>query len=98
MTDPKHTAKVISKWLNEQEFHIMKWPPQSPGLNPIKNMWQLLKRWLLRNYDCPPCGIHELWDRIGHNWYQITAEEFQKFIKSMPDRCRAVVEADGFYI
>jgi hypothetical protein len=36
--DPKHTAKVVSKWLNEQEFHVMKWPPQSPDLNPIKNM------------------------------------------------------------
>ncbi|EIE89016.1 hypothetical protein G6F46_007667 [Rhizopus delemar] len=95
--DPKHTAKVVAKWLNEQEFYVMKWPPQSPDLNPIENMWQLLKRRLFRNYDCPPCGIHELWDRIVHTWYQITAEECQKFIKSMPDRCRAVIEADGFY-
>ncbi|KAG0890664.1 hypothetical protein G6F66_012490 [Rhizopus arrhizus] len=96
--DPKHTAKVVSKWLNEQEFHVMKWPPQPPDLNPIENMWQLLKRRLFRNYDCPPCGIHELWDRIGHTWYQITAEECQKFIKSMPERCRAVIEVDGLYI
>ncbi|KAG0926803.1 hypothetical protein G6F25_014096 [Rhizopus arrhizus] len=95
---PKHTAKVVSKWLNEQEFHVMKWPPQSPDLNPIENMWQLLKRRLFRNYGCPPCGIHELWDRIGRTWYQITAEECQKFIKSMSERCRAVIEADGLYI
>ncbi|KAG1536131.1 hypothetical protein G6F49_013039 [Rhizopus delemar] len=96
--DPKHTAKVVSKWLNEQDFHVMKWPPQSPDLNPIENMWKLLKRRLFRSYDCPPCGIHELWDCIGHTWYQITAEECQKFIKSMPDRCSAVIEANGFYI
>ncbi|KAG1128666.1 hypothetical protein G6F38_012924 [Rhizopus arrhizus] len=96
--DPKHTAKVVSKWLNEQEFHVMEWPPQSPDLNPIENMWQLRKRRLFRNYDSPPCGMHELWDRIGHTWYQITAEECQKFIKSMPERCRAVIEADGLYI
>ncbi|KAG0975580.1 hypothetical protein G6F28_012879 [Rhizopus arrhizus] len=83
--DPKHTAKVVSKWLNEQEFHIMEWPPQSQDLNPIENMWQLLKRRLFRDYDCPPCGIHELWDRIGHTWYQITAEECQKFIKKTWD-------------
>jgi hypothetical protein len=36
--DPKHTAKVVSKWLNEQEFHVMKWPSQLPGLNTIENM------------------------------------------------------------
>ncbi|KAG1329243.1 hypothetical protein G6F63_011457 [Rhizopus arrhizus] len=34
------------------------------------------------NYDSPPCGIHELWDRIGHTWYQITAEECQTLIKT----------------
>ncbi|KAG0924596.1 hypothetical protein G6F29_013269 [Rhizopus arrhizus] len=96
--DPKHTAKVVSKRLNEQEFHVMEWPPQSQDLNPIENMWQLLKRRLFRNYDWPPCCIHELWDRIGHTWYQITAEKCQKFIKSMPERCRAVIEADDHYI
>ena len=94
----KHTAKVVSKWPNEQEFHVMKWPSQSPDLNPIENMWQLLKSRLFRNYDSPPCGIHELWDRIGHTWYQITAEECQTLIKSMPIQCRAVIEADGFCI
>ncbi|KAG0804959.1 hypothetical protein G6F18_012334 [Rhizopus arrhizus] len=75
-------TKVVSKWPNEQEFHVMKWPPQSPDLNPIENMWQLLKSRLFRNYDSPPCGIHELWDRIGHTWYQITAEECQMLIKT----------------
>jgi hypothetical protein len=36
--DSKHTAKAVSKRLNEQEFHVMKWPPQSPDLSPIENM------------------------------------------------------------
>ena len=36
--DPKHTSKIVKKWLQEQDFKVMEWPVQSPDLNPIENM------------------------------------------------------------
>ena len=33
--DPKHTAKITTKWLKENGISILEWPPQSPDLNPI---------------------------------------------------------------
>lgn len=36
--DPKHTSKLVTKYLSEQEYSVTVWPPQLPDLNPIENM------------------------------------------------------------
>ena len=96
--NPKHTAKSVREWLSEQQFGVMEWPVQSPDLNPIENMWALLKRRLYRSYEAPPKGMCELWDRIKETWYNITKEECQKVIETMPDRCRQVIAKKGYWI
>ena len=42
--DPKHTSKVVAKWLKDNEVKVLKWPSQSLDLNPIKNVWAELKK------------------------------------------------------
>ena len=32
--DPKHTSKVVAKWLKDNKVKVLKWPSQSPDLNP----------------------------------------------------------------
>jgi len=96
--DPKHTAGSVKEWLSNQEFEVMKWPAQSPDLNPIENMWATLKKRLYRDYERPPKGIIEHWERIAETWYKITKEECQKVIDTMPDRCRQVITKKGYWI
>jgi transposase len=96
--DPKHAAKAVREWLSDQPFQVMKWPAQSPDLNPIENMWAMLKTKLYRNYERPPRGINEHWERIHETWYRITKEECQKVIETMPERCRQVIKTKGHWI
>lgn len=36
--DPKHTAKVTKKFLEDNSINVLEWPSSSPGLNPIEHL------------------------------------------------------------
>lgn len=76
--------------------HLWWWghPGYSPDLNPIEHLWTTLK-WKLNEYDNPPSGVWELWDRVVEKWGEITEEDCQRLIRSMPRRLKAVVSAHG---
>ena len=74
----------------------MIWPAQSPDLNPIDHLWTHLKK-KLAEYEEPPKGILELWNRAEGEWNKIEKEVCQNLIESMPRRIEAVLSAKGGY-
>ena len=67
----------------------MKWPAQTPDMNPIENLWSILKRRLAR-YNNPPSGVHELWERTQQEQYNIEPQIIKNLIDSMPRRLKAL--------
>ena len=81
--DPKHTSKLAQKWFEDQGITILAWPSQSPDLNLIEHLWTLLKHKVLA-YEVLASGVWQLWERAAVDWDNITAEECQRLIESMP--------------
>jgi len=51
----------------------------------------------LGEYEQPPKGVLELWERIEEEWNKIDVLVYQNLIESMPRRMAAVIKAKGGY-
>ena len=58
---PCHKAKVVMSSFSEQDFEIMDWPPQSPDLNPIENLWKTLG---VKVMERNPTNTEDLWVKL----------------------------------
>ncbi|CAK9796240.1 Transposable element Tcb1 transposase [Anthophora quadrimaculata] len=90
--DPKHTARLVKDWLLYYAPRQLGSPPQSPDLNPIEHVWELLTR----KIDHTTVNSKEsLKEALTKAWSEITISETENLVLSMPRRLRAVIEARG---
>ncbi|GFW73056.1 transposable element Tcb1 transposase [Trichonephila clavipes] len=91
--DPKHTARVVRKWLLYNVRKQVKTPPQSPDLNPIEHLWDYLDR-QIRTLEIKT--KNDLKKALLEKWQKIPSFVTQNLVKSVPSRLRAVIKAKGY--
>jgi len=94
--DPKHTAKIVKEWIGKQHFQLMEWPAQSPDLNPIENLWSIVKR-RLAQYHAAPTNMGDLWERVKTEWNRVPKEIINNLVESMPNRINQVISCKGLW-
>ncbi len=89
---PAQTAKGTKSWFNRHGVTVLDWPTNSPDLNPIENLWGIVKR---KMRDTRPNNADDLKAVIKATWASITLEQCHRLIASMPRCIDAVIHAKG---
>lgn len=91
--DPKHTAHYVKQWFLNNSVTVLGWPSCSPDLNPIENLWQVVKTKVsslkISNFD-------NLYTETKKAWEDIPSSVCENLVSSMPRRCQAVIDNNGF--
>jgi hypothetical protein len=90
--DPKHTSEKTWNFLDSKGIDYMDWPPYSPDLNPIENLWAILKQ-RMKGRKCK--NVDQLWDCVQEAWYELPVDLLRGLIDSMKRRCQEVIDKKG---
>lgn len=91
--DPKHTSGLVKDWIIDEKIRMLKWPAQSPDINPIENLWNDVENHVK---SAKPKNLNDLWIEIQNGWKSITPDRCQKLVESLPRRLAAVLANKGF--
>ena len=87
-----HNAHETIALFNDLNVRLMSWPANSPDLNPIENVWCLLKHRIGRHL---PKNRAEVIAAIQFEWGRLTSSDVSRCCQSMRQRCQAVIDAKG---
>lgn len=91
---PAHSANNTKKWLKNNHIETLIWPPYSPDLNPIENLWGIIKRKLYEK-DSKLKTADDVWKATQKIWHKELNDYIEKLYEGMPKRMKEVVDRKG---
>ena len=70
--DSKHKSKLAQEYLKKHKIVALEWPPYSPDLNPIENIWGIMVAKLRKKNISTQSELIEL---VNQEWEKIDQEQ-----------------------
>ena len=90
---PCHHSKLVCDFLEKKNIKALDWPGNSPDLNPIENLWAILKD---KEADEHLTSAKYLETAIKCIWMQKITVEY--LVHSMPCCLQAVIKNKGGHV
>lgn len=87
-----HTARGTKAWFERNNVTVLQWPPNSPDLSPVENVWQILKDEVEK---VSPSSVVELRHEIEQSVRKVTQPLQVKLMESMRKRFQVCLEQKG---
>lgn len=91
---PVHTARIIKSWFHAEHIEVLTWPPYSPDLNIIENVWGWMARKVyeggrqFEDQDSLIAAIKDVWKELSLNY-------LKSLYDSIPNRIFEVILNNG---
>lgn len=94
---PCHTSKLTKKFFQEQKITVLDWPGNSPDVNPIENLWSIVKR-RVSAMDCSTKKT--MIENVINVWFRDDEIKIlcSNLVESMPKRVQDIIQARGGHI
>lgn len=91
---PIHRSRSTKDWLARKQIALLEWPPNSPDLNPIENVWGIMVRKIYaggQQYQ----DVFALKNAIIDAWHQVDQRIIDNLVSSMDERTFQVRKRNG---
>ncbi|GFX02243.1 transposable element Tcb2 transposase [Trichonephila clavipes] len=92
-----HRIFAVEELLEREDIPRMDWPACSPDINPIKHVWDALKRRIASRLHHPE-NIQQLKQMLIEEWALLPQEMLHQLLLSMRRRCEATIAVRGGHI